>query len=67
MSSRARYFCAMIRAWNSTCAAEPTFSVSSAMYLAPPASSNSPRLRNCSVTVSMSMGRWVVAKSTMAA
>ena len=41
ISSRCTYFCAIILAWNSICAADATFCVSSARYGAPPTFCNS--------------------------
>ena len=51
ISSRWTYFCAMIFAWNSTFAAEPTFWVSCARYEAPPTFFNSFFVFRRSVTV----------------
>ncbi len=56
---RARYFCAIIRAWNSIWAADVTRAVSSVITTAPPTRSNVPLALSCSTTVSMSMGRWL--------
>ena len=49
-------FCAMMRAWNSTLALLATRDVNDATRWLPPSMSNFPSLRNCSVTVSRSMG-----------
>ncbi len=56
ISSRARYFCATIRAWNSTWAPDATFAVRPEIYTGPPTSSSAPLARSRSVTVSMSIG-----------
>ena len=63
---RARYFCATMRAWNSTLAADITRVVSSAMYTGPPTSCSVPSRRSSSVTVIMSMGCCVSASWAMA-
>ena len=51
ISSRCTYFWAMILAWNSTLAAEPTFWVSWARYEAPPTFFSSFLALSRSVTV----------------
>ncbi len=66
ISSRARYFWATMRAWNSTWAPEATRAVSSDMAAGPPTVFSSPLALRRWVTVSMSIDCWDAPSCCMA-